>query len=125
MMLHVFDYWDRSGFWMHPGWLPDGARAAEGADAACRIDHHRRGGAGHGADFESGAHAEADDQRASWSIWIVEVWREALCRHSENVVRTAAEGAQRGASGAGNRYRRSAQESPAFEICGLRQGSPC
>jgi chemotaxis protein MotA len=84
MMLHVFDHWNRGCFRLHSGGLPDGARPAQSADATGGVDHHRRGGTGHGADLESCPYFEADDQRADWGIWIVEVWHQALHRFPED-----------------------------------------
>src|SRR5260370_42566674 len=86
MMFHVFDHWDRGCFRLHCGRLPDGARQHEGAASAGGTNHHRRGGVGHGADFESRAHSEADDKRGAWGVWVVEVRHGALHRDLEDDV---------------------------------------
>jgi len=74
------------GVRLHRGRLSDGARQHESAAAAGGVDHYWRGGAGDGADFESGAHAEADDQRSDRSVWVVEIRHAAVCGIAEDDV---------------------------------------
>ena len=84
MMFDVFDHWDRGSFRLHRGGLPDGARQHQGAAPAGGADHHRRGSVGHVADLQSNTHSEADDERAHWGIWVLEVRHPALHRFLEN-----------------------------------------
>src|SRR3982075_3552180 len=97
---------DASCFPSLGSWLfSDGARQHEGARPAGGADHHRRCGFGYGADLESNSYAEADDQRAHWGFWGIEVRHEALHRITEDDVRTAAKSAQGRPGGAGDGHR--------------------
>src|SRR5215469_319315 len=83
----VRDHRNRSGYWRHPGRLPDGARECEGADSAGRADPDRRRRDRHGANRELIARAEENCRRVRAGVRRIEIHEATVSAYTEDDVR--------------------------------------